>query len=277
VEEEVGRPWPERRRRVRELQARYPFLEDQLRLYAALLEVWEETCSDPPPGPEALAHARARVLPGVVEATVRAAPERLARAAEERFRQADPDQLLGRWLAGAEQADVDRYLARASLDPLLEVLDPGSAAALCSGPRDERHCPSCGGPPQLSWYPAGGASLETGPRRLRCARCGRSWAFARLACAVCGEREGSRLPVFGEARAGEGELVVRGLAAEDPSLVLPHLRVEACDACHSFLVGVDLGREARAVPVVDELAALPLVLHASERGYRKAVPNLMGL
>jgi formate dehydrogenase maturation protein FdhE len=82
--------------------------------------------------------------------------------------------------------------------------------------------------------------------------------------------------VFGEARTGQEDLVVRGLAAEAESLTFPHLRVEACDSCQHYLIGVDLGRDARAVPVVDELASLPFDLHAKEHGYRKVVPNLMG-
>jgi formate dehydrogenase maturation protein FdhE len=40
---------------------------------------------------------------------------------------------------------------------------------------------------------------------------------------------------------------------------------------------VDLRRDAAAVPVVDELAALPLDLYAKEHGLQKALPNLMGM
>lgn len=269
-------PWPARRRRAEELCQRYPFAEEQLRLYSALTEVWEEACAAPPSPGRLVSHAREKVLPRVLEATVAVGPELLAQGALARFHEADLDELLGRWLRGAEQAPIDRYLARASLDPLLEALGP-SAAPVCSGPGGERNCPTCGGPPQVGWYAASGESLVSGRRQLLCARCGTSWPFARLGCPACGETEGRHLPVFGEARGHEGELVVRGLAAEDPSVLLPHLRVDACDSCRSFLVGVDLGRDVRAVPAVDELAALPLVLFANERGYHKLVPNLMGL
>jgi formate dehydrogenase maturation protein FdhE len=54
------------------------------------------------------------------------------------------------------------------------------------------------------------------------------------------------------------------------------MRIDACAACSRYLVSIDLGRDARAVPVVDELAAIPLDLHAVERGFTKVVPNLMG-
>jgi formate dehydrogenase maturation protein FdhE len=39
---------------------------------------------------------------------------------------------------------------------------------------------------------------------------------------------------------------------------------------------IDLTRDRRAVPVVDEIAAIPLDFFAKERGLQKIVPNLMG-
>jgi formate dehydrogenase maturation protein FdhE len=40
---------------------------------------------------------------------------------------------------------------------------------------------------------------------------------------------------------------------------------------------VDGRKDPGAVPVVDELAALPLDLYARERGFTKIAPNLMGI
>ena len=111
----------------------------------------------------------------------------------------------------------------------------------------------------MSYFALSGEALVTGPRHLVCARCGSAWIHPRMVCAGCGEATASRLQVY-----GEGEL-------------LPHLRVDACDTCHGYLVGVDLRRDAAAVPVVDELAALPLDLFAKEHGLTKLVPNLMGM
>jgi hypothetical protein len=268
-------PWADRRRRAEELRARYPFAGEVLRLYVALLPVHEGAYLEAPEPSQVIGYAIEQVLPRVLEVTMAAGPKRLAQAALDRVQANDLDDLLGRWLRGAEQPAVDRYLARASLDPLLEALGPAAAEA-CTGPRDQHHCPGCGGPPQLSWYMASGESLVTGRRHLLCARCGNSWPYARLGCAACGESAGGHLPVFGEAHPSQSDLVVRGLAADDESLTFPHLRVEACDMCHRYLIGVDLGRDARALPVVDELASLPLDLYAKERGYQKVVPNLMG-
>jgi formate dehydrogenase maturation protein FdhE len=53
--------------------------------------------------------------------------------------------------------------------------------------------------------------------------------------------------------------------------------VEACETFSRYLLGIDLTREPQAVPIVDEMAALPLDLYAQERGMTKIVPNLMGV
>lgn len=54
-------------------------------------------------------------------------------------------------------------------------------------------------------------------------------------------------------------------------------RVDACDTCHYYIKTVDLTKNGRAVPVVDELAAIPLSLWAAENGYMKVSTNLLGL
>jgi formate dehydrogenase maturation protein FdhE len=59
--------------------------------------------------------------------------------------------------------------------------------------------------------------------------------------------------------------------------VLPHLRADGCESCHRYLITVDLRKEPIAVPLVDELAALPLDLYVQARGFTKIVPNLMGI
>jgi len=131
-------------------------------------------------------------------------------------------------------------------------------AALRGDAAGERSCPRCGGPPQLAFFSLSGEALVTGPRHLVCARCAADWVFPRMVCAACGEATGARLPVYSDAEQ------------------LPHVRIDACETCRRYLLAVDLRRDASAVPVVDELAALPLDLHAKERGLSKVVPNLMG-
>jgi FdhE protein len=103
-----------------------------------------------------------------------------------------------------------------------------------------------------------------------------------MTCAFCGEDASSRLSIFGEhgTTSGERGSVVRGLpggvAAAQHRAVFPHMRVDACESCRRYLLSIDLATERGAVPLVDELAAIPLDLYAREQGYSKITTNLMG-
>ena len=55
-----------------------------------------------------------------------------------------------------------------------------------------------------------------------------------------------------------------------------HVRVEACETCRTYINTIDLTKDGRAVPEVDELAAVPLTLWADENGYAKLERNLFG-
>jgi FdhE protein len=52
--------------------------------------------------------------------------------------------------------------------------------------------------------------------------------------------------------------------------------VEACETCKFFVRTIDLTKDGHAVPVVDDLAAIPLTLWAREHGYNRLQPNLLG-
>ena len=80
-----------------------------------------------------------------------------------------------------------------------------------------------------------------------------------MTCAVCGEQSTSKLPIFADAER------------------FPHLRADACETCRRYLITIDLRKDPNAVPVVDELVALPLDLYVKERGFTKIVPNLMAI
>jgi FdhE protein len=280
-------PWAPRRRRAEALRERQPFAAQVLGLYLALLDVWEEAwreAHERRPAPAALADwAADRVVPRVVEATDRAGPELLAGATRELLEEGATARPLAAWLAGEELDPVERYLARAALRGPLRAVDPAAACAADPGPRGGRRCPSCGGPPQLSFRSHSEEALVSGRRRLACARCGAAWGYSGSACASCGETNGTRRTFYAERRerpvvgrqptaAGAGDRRADG--AGGPRF--PHLRIEGCDTCRRYLIDVDLGHDARAVPEVDELAALPLDLHAAELGLTKVTPNLMG-
>jgi Protein involved in formate dehydrogenase formation len=270
-------PWAARRGRARELRERHPFAGELLTLYLALLPVQEDTWSavrESPPEPARLARwATARVVPAVVQATLAAGPPALAEAARRRLGAGTASDALAGWLAGEELEPVERYLARASLAPALEALDEraGAACVVAADAGGSSACPRCGGPPQLSYVAATGDSLVSGGRSLLCARCGSSWACSRSVCPGCGA---ARLMTYAESFTGG--VSANGADHADARPMFPHLRIAACETCRRYLIEVDLERDPRAVPEVDELAALPLDLHAADEGLTKVTPNLMG-
>jgi len=251
----------ERRERARELGARLDFAQEPLRLYLALVDAQErvfERARMARPGAEELAAFVVRdALPHVMEAAVAAGPERLREAVLVRFHDGDLDGIVEAWLAGDEENSTDTFLARASASPVLEAL-PELAARLGGGATDDRHCPRCGGLPQLAVFGQTGEALLTSPRKLVCSRCANEWVLSRMTCASCGETSGAKMPILSDVD------------------LFPHLRIDACEICRRYLITIDQRKDPRAVPIVDELVALPLDLVAAERGYTKIARNLMG-
>ena len=250
-------PWPLRRQRTDELLTRYAFAGELLGFYKALLPVQEKAyyaAEEDHPGPTDLPrYVVDRVVPTVIDVTVANGPRRLRDGVVERFCSADLPDLVGRWLSGAAQTPFEVFLARASASPVLEALKGERES-----PLTDRHCPACGGLPQLSYFAVTGEALVTGPRYLLCSRCGRTWVFSRMVCAGCGEGSGNQMPIYRE------------------EAQFPHVRIDACQACQQYLLTFDLRQDTAAVPVVDELACLPLDLFARERGFTKITPNLLG-
>jgi FdhE protein len=95
-------------------------------------------------------------------------------------------------------------------------------------------------------------------RSLLCGFCLCEWEFRRIVCPNCDEKDHAKLPVY--------------TAAE-----FPHIRVECCDACHTYIKSIDLSKNGLADPLVDEIASVPLDLWAEEHGYAKLCPNLLGM
>jgi len=282
--------WTERRRRAAELQERWPFAAEVLTLYRALLpvqeRVYEAALAELADPSQTAAYVAERALRLVRDVTVSSGPEKLARAAAEDASPSRWEDAVKGWLAGGEAPSaVERYLVRAATGPVLEALGAAAGQA-CVGPRDARHCPQCGGLPQISVFATTGEDLVAPRRYLECARCAWRWSYPRMTCAACGEAETSRLPIFAEEGATLGEAtghIVRGAAPaptgtpSGPAPRFPHVSIHGCRTCTRYLLNIDLGRDGHAVPVVDEMAAIPLDLYAGEQGLVKIVPNLMGL
>jgi FdhE protein len=258
---ETTTTYAQRRERARELGARFDFAHQPLALYLAVVDaqerVFDHALQDRPSPADLAAYVVRAALPGVMEASVAAGTETLREATLLRFHEADLEGLIEAWLGGDETSGTDTFLARASTQPVLEAL-PELAAALRSASGGERDCPRCGGLPQVAVFPETGEALLTGQRTLVCSRCANEWVTSRMICVSCGETSGAKMPILSDVD------------------LFPHLRIDACEICRRYLITVDQRKDPRAVPVVDELAALPLDLVAAERGYTKIVRNLMG-
>lgn len=145
-----------------------------------------------------------------------------------------------------------QFLPRAFLQPYAEFRAALTPRAPLVG--TTRLCQLCGSRPLLGVLRPEG---DGGKRFLLCSFCSQEWEFRRILCPTCGEEAEDKLPVY---------------IAED----MPHVRVEACDTCKFYLRTIDLTKDGHAVPLVDDLAAIPQSLWAHEQGYWRLQANLLG-
>ncbi len=116
-------------------------------------------------------------------------------------------------------------------------------------------CPLCGSKPQVGALRPEGDGAK---RSLICALCATEWDYRRIVCPACGEEDVNKLALY---------------SAKEFS----NVRIEACDGCRTYLKTVDLTKDGHAVPLVDELATIPLDLWAAEHSYHKLQTNMLGL
>jgi hypothetical protein len=155
---------------------------------------------------------------------------------------------------GGRQQTLDDYLARALLQPYVALRTRSGLGPL--RPPGPGECPSCGGRPWIAVRRSADAAEGT-ERFLGCALCGGEWRLLRALCPACGADDPERLPSFQSGEHAEA-------------------RVEACESCHVYVKSIDLTREGRAVPEVDDLASLGLDFWASAEGFARLEPGLAG-
>jgi FdhE protein len=259
--------------RAHELASRYPFASEGLRFYERLLRFQkplygkiEAACgtSKQPRPPATLRQEfdAFLLLPQFAPflallAEIAPAPlAQFAREAGTRGGSCWQEMLLRFWQDGAAVTrDSEPFAELASwlfLQPYAEYL-ADHTDSVPSGASST--CPLCGSRPQVGALKPEGDGAK---RSLVCALCGTEWEYRRIVCPGCGEEDVSKLGIY---------------SAE----TFRHMRVEACDRCHTYINTVDLTKEGFAVPVVDELAAIPLDLWAAEHGYAKLRTNLLGI
>ncbi len=230
--------WERRIARAAELERDHPGAAQMLRFYRELATFQ----SDPRIGADARQH-----LPALLDLVRRTGTAVLAERAAWLLAHA------GQWDATLAQHDdpVIAFFLRVIEQPYFE-------RQAIQGKVDtttvQFTCPFCFEKPMAAVLRPEG---EGGRRTLLCGRCFTEWEFRRLLCPGCGEEDRDKLPVY--------------TAAE-----FPHIRVDACDTCRHYLKAVDLTRDGRAVPEVDDLASLPLDLWAMEHEYRRLAPGLLG-
>ena len=288
--------WTTRRRRVERLRGEHPHAAGMLAFYGDVLALQE---------PLYVRAAGSRWL-RAVEAAGRAPRLRLAALPERRrerdfgrFVRAVPasatevlkalasrlasepaaaSELLRAVLAGepvdtaAARLDCDaaalEFFPRAFVQPLAEALAAGIDSRFSAdraevddgaGAGDGRAraaCPRCGADPLA-------AVLRDEPeirgrRTLLCSLCLTEWPFPRTRCPACGEERAEKRPHH---------------VAES----WPHVRLEECGTCRTYVKAIDLREAGLAVPVVDELASVELDLWAGEQGLVKLRRNLLGM
>ncbi len=115
------------------------------------------------------------------------------------------------------------------------------------------YCPICGSFPQMSELKG------EGQRFFACSFCGFEWPSERLKCPFCENKDHESLHYFYE----EGKEIYR---------------VDVCDKCKQYIKTVD-SRKLNFEPDLDleDIITLHLDILASEKGFKRPVPNLLGL
>ena len=111
------------------------------------------------------------------------------------------------------------------------------------------YCPMCGSLPFLSLL-----KEEVGKRYLLCSFCGYQWRMDRISCPFCKNKDQESLHFF----YGEGEETHR---------------IDLCDKCRQYIKTIDYRNLQESDPVLEDLATLHLDILASQKGYKRSVPN----
>jgi FdhE protein len=276
--------WDRRIRRANELTSFYPFAAEGLRFYARLASFQRSLYREAQEASNGSAKAPVEkplreeldlffLLPkfsGFLALIQQIAPAPLAQAAadlarggtlrwqqviEEFWHAAPVEEGVSRETGtsnASEASPQERLLAWIFLQPYAECLADQRGPLTVGGAPST--CPMCGGNPIVGVLrPEGDGARKS----LVCMLCAHEWGFRRIYCPACGEEREPHMAFYS--------------APE-----IAHVRVDVCDTCKTYLKSIDLTKTGLAVPIVDELATIPLDLWAREHGYEKLQTNLLG-
>lgn len=268
--------WDARIARANELSSAYPFATEGLRFYAQIATLQQKLYLKFQQAPNNLFNlddslfgrlnlsSHAQEFSNFLKHVREVAPPVLAESANELARKGSASWLSlieECWLSpttGEEQHNnhddvTERCLAWLFLQPCAEYLASRKTRTVADG--SPTRCPMCGAKPIVGVLRPEG---EGARKSLICMLCAHEWPFRRIYCPSCGEEREPHMAFYS--------------APE-----IPHVRIDVCDTCHTYVKSVDLTKSGLAVPIVDELVALPLDLWAREKGYRKLQINIVGI
>jgi FdhE protein len=245
--------------RARELAEKYPSVAELLTFYQELARFQQSVAERLASAPEHDLPSLLPFFPELISLARRQGSPTLAEAAA--ILEQDPPEdrlalLEGVWQHQVESRHLtgeDAFFSQALLQPYSEFLAEKAGAR--SGDSSSGLCPFCGSKPQVAVLRPEGDGAK---RFLLCSLCSTEWMFRRVLCPNCGEEDKDKLPVF---------------SAQE----FDYVRIDACDTCRAYIKSIDLSKNGRAIPIVDELATVSLNLWAVEKNYHKLRPNLFGV
>lgn len=247
--------WDRRIERADELASAHPFAVEVLRFYQRVATFQKGLYWYLPESSESDLDVILPKFPEFLSEIEAAAPEPIARSAREwvtRETDRSRELLAFHWRSASSGDNPEALLAWLFLQPYAERLADATGV-------DKKNvstlCPFCSRKPVAGVLRPEGDGAK---RSLICSMCATEWSVGRILCPACGEEDVEKLAIYTADQFG-------------------HVRVEACDTCGCYVKTIDLTKNGRAVPVVDELATIPLNLWAREHHYTKIQENILGI
>jgi len=144
---------------------------------------------------------------------------------------------------------VFSFLIQSSIKPSIEAGMEELRSELDPETWHKSHCPVCGSLPSLSLL-----KEEVGKRYLLCSFCGYQWRINRTFCPFSDNKDQESLHY---------------LFAEREEAY----RIDLCEKCHQYIKTIDYRKLEESAVVLEDLATLHLDILATQKGYKRPVPN----
>jgi len=153
----------------------------------------------------------------------------------------------------ADELGLDRkvfsFLIQSSIRPSIEAGMEQLRSELDPETWLKGYCPVCGSLPSLSLL-----KEEVGKRYLLCSFCGYQWRIDRIFCPFCNNKDQESLHYL----FAEGEEAYR---------------IDLCEKCHQYIKTIDYRNLEESDIALEDLATLHLDILATQKGYKRPVPN----